>query len=46
MPKRSDEDADARDNGETGPEATEEKRPNSKNIKRTKPEIDPDNIPF
>jgi single-strand DNA-binding protein len=45
-PKRSDEDAEARENTDAGPEAMQENRPNRKNIKRTKPEIDPDNIPF
>jgi single-strand DNA-binding protein len=45
MPKRSDEDADARENTDAGPEAAEN-RPNRKNFRRTKPAIDPDNIPF
>ena len=46
MPKRSDEDAEAKEITEAGQEATEENRPNKKKRKGTKPEIDPDDIPF
>lgn len=46
MPKRADEDAETRENTESGPEATEENKPNKKKRKGTKPEIDPDDIPF
>jgi single-strand DNA-binding protein len=46
MSRRSDEDSDARENTGDGGGTTEENRPNRKNIRRTKPEIDPDNIPF
>jgi len=46
MPKRADEDAEARENTEAGPEATEENKPNKKKRKGTKPETDPDDIPF
>src|SRR5262245_22185528 len=46
MSKRSDEDAEARENTGDGPEAMQENRLNRKNFKKTKPEIDPDNIPF
>ena len=46
MPKRGDEDAEAGGNTEAGQEATEENKPNKKKRKGTKPEIDPDDIPF
>jgi single-strand DNA-binding protein len=48
MPKRSDEDAEAGvdEKSEAGPEATENNKSNKKKRKGTKPEIDPDDIPF
>lgn len=46
LPKRTDEDAEAGENSQSGPEATEENKPNTKKRKGTKPEIDPDDIPF
>ena len=46
MPKRSDDDAETRENTEAGPEATEEDKHNKKKGKGTKPEINPDDIPF
>jgi single-strand DNA-binding protein len=46
MPKRADEDAEAKENTEAGPVAPEENKPNMKKRKGTKPEIDPEDIPF
>ena len=46
MPKRADEDAEAMENTEAGPEATEENKPSKKKRKGTKPEPDPEDIPF
>jgi single-strand DNA-binding protein len=46
MPRRSDEDADERENSDAGSDAAAESRSNRKNFRRTKPEINPDNIPF
>lgn len=46
MPKRSDEDTQAGENTEAGPEATEENKSNKKKRKGTRTETDPDDIPF
>ena len=46
MPKRSDEDTQAGENTGAGPEVTEENKSNKKKRKGTKPETDPDDIPF